>query len=108
MHSAKPRTTSQTMTLSSHSPEALDDLALRLLDLATLVRGMAHASREHGVTGFQLHGNKVHEWLLHIEDWAHDGAGRLESSIRKQQGARRAQQLAGVPSRKPLRRKKGG
>ncbi|MEX2561417.1 MAG: hypothetical protein WD403_15950 [Pirellulales bacterium] len=96
------------MTLSHYSPDALDDLALRMLDLAALVRGMAHASREHDVTGFQLHSNKVHEWLTHMENWAHDGAGRLEAAIKKQQGARRAQQLAGVPSRKPVRRKRGG
>lgn len=82
------------MTLVVFSPESLDELALRMLDLAANVRSMSHTSREHDVAGFQLHGNKVHEWLSHLEDWAHDGAGRLSATLLKQQGARRSKSLS--------------
>jgi hypothetical protein len=79
------------MTLASFPPEALDALALRLLDVAAMVRKMAVSSRENEVGDFQLHGNKVHEWLGHLEQWAHEGDGKLQTSLIRQRGVRRAQ-----------------
>jgi hypothetical protein len=79
------------MTLTPHSPETLDALALRLLDAAGLLRRMATLSRENTVESFQLHGNKVQEWMNHLEDWAYDGAARLDAQIMRERGARRGQ-----------------
>ncbi len=99
------------MTLTPHSPATLDALALRLLDVAAVVRNMANKSRENGVDSFALHGNKVQEWMGHLEEWAYDGAARLESQVMRERGARRSQVVAGpvekaVPSRRGKRRKK--
>ncbi|MBL8828248.1 MAG: hypothetical protein JNM18_14805 [Planctomycetaceae bacterium] len=69
---------------------------MRLLDLAGTVRGMSLKSRENSVPDFELHGQKIDEWLAHLEDWAHDGAARLETALIRQRGARRAQNATPV------------
>ena len=69
------------MTLIPHSPATLDALALRLLDVAALVRGMANSSRENRIESLPLHGNKAQEWMGRLEEWAHDGAARLELQV---------------------------
>jgi hypothetical protein len=81
------------MTLTPFTPETLDGLALRLLDLAAMLRDMANTTRDHDVSGFQLHVNKVNEWLAHLENWGHDGQAKLETLLIKQRGAQRAQNL---------------
>lgn len=96
------------MTLAPFPPERLDALALRLLDLAGVVRQMANKSRENVVDEFELHGQKVDEWLAHLEDWAHDGAARLETALIRQRGVRRAQSAATTPvETKPEKRSSG-
>jgi hypothetical protein len=99
------------MTLVPFPPETLDDLALRLLDVAAKVRQMSVASRENAVVEFELHGNKVREWLQHLEGWAHDGAARLETIVIRQRGARRARGAvppapAATPAKPVKKRKK--
>ena len=79
------------MTLIPFPPERLDALALRLLDLAATVRSMANKSRESELKGFELHGQKIDEWLAHLDDWTHDGAARIETALIRQRGAKRAQ-----------------
>jgi hypothetical protein len=86
------------MTLSNFPPEALDELALRVLDIAAAVREMALSSRENQLTGFQLHGNKVHEWLGHLEEWVIESTGRLDVEVVKLKGARRGRALAPGPA----------
>ncbi len=93
------------MTLTPFPPDRLDELALRLLDLAGTVRGMSLKSRENSVPDFELHGQKIDEWLAHLEDWAHDGAARLETALIRQRGARRAQSATPpAPEAKPEKR----
>jgi hypothetical protein len=99
------------MTLLPFTPEDLDALALRFLDLAAVVRGMANSSREHELDDFALHVNKVNEWLGHLEGWAIEGQGKLTTALIKQSGQRRAQALpypAAEPrtEKRPLARKK--
>jgi hypothetical protein len=89
------------MTLTPHTPDTLDALALRLLDAAGLIRRMATLSRENAVESFQLHGNKVQEWMNHLEGWAYDGAARLDAQIMRERGARRSQATA-APVEKPV------
>ncbi|MBI2825466.1 MAG: hypothetical protein HYX69_12335 [Planctomycetia bacterium] len=79
------------MTLTPFPPATLDELALRLLDVAAAVRKMANSARENGLGDFQLHGNKAQEWLDKLEDWARDSEGRLAREIHRQKGVRRAQ-----------------
>jgi len=79
------------MTLIPYSPTALDELALRLFDVAAQVRQMANYSRENSVVSVPLHGNKAQEWLGHLERWAFDGQGRLEAHVLRERGARRSQ-----------------
>ena len=67
------------MTLIPYSPTALDELALRLFDVAAQVRQMSTYSRENAVNFVPLHGNKAQEWLGHLERWAFDGQARLEA-----------------------------
>ena len=81
------------MTLLPFKPEDLDALALRFLDLAAVARGMANSSRENDLEGFTLHVNKVNEWLGHLESWALEGQGKLDTALLKQRGTRRAQSL---------------
>ena len=92
------------MTLMQFDPEALDVLALRLLDIAALVRKMANDSRENDLGNFQLHGNKINEWLGHLEGWAHEGRAKLETTLIKERGKARAQS---VPHPAPEPRSKG-
>lgn len=96
------------MTLYPFPPSTLDELALRLLDLAAVYRDMAHRSREFTLSGFELHANKLNEWLSHLEDWTHDASARLEASLNKQRGARRAQQPVYPASHAPAAKKKRG
>ncbi len=85
------------MTLTPFPPEALDDLALRIMDLAAQVREMANQSRENQLSGFQLHGNKVHEWMGRLEEWAIESNSRLDAELLKQKGARRGRGLTPMP-----------
>ena len=97
------------MTLAAFTPDSLDDLALRILDLAGVVRDMANTSRENGLDHMSLHVNKVREWLTRLEDWANDGSAKLETSVIKLRGARRAQSArpgAGDKKRGARRRRK--
>ena len=87
------------MTLVPFTPEKLDDLALRLLDIATLLRKMSHSSRDYSVSGFELHSQKADEWLGHLEDWALEAEGKLASAINKNRGDRRALAAPPPPSR---------
>jgi hypothetical protein len=93
------------MTLLPFTPEDLDALALRFLDLAALARRMANSSRENELEGFTLHVNKVNEWLGHLEGWAHEGQAKLDTALIRQRGARRAQALP-YPAAEPRAEKR--
>ncbi|HEY1602895.1 MAG TPA: hypothetical protein VGG64_25040 [Pirellulales bacterium] len=77
----------------------LDELALRLLDVAAAVRKMANSAREMSLNDFQLHGNKAQEWLNNLELWASDGIVRMEQHSLRERGARRGRGLSEPPSR---------
>jgi len=81
------------MTLAVFPPQRLDDLALRMLDLAGLVRHMAEECRKHRLNDFQLHGQKIDEWLSNLEDWAHDGKARLQAELIRREGRLRGELL---------------
>jgi len=75
------------MTFQLYDPEKLDQLALRLLDLASIVRQMACRSREAGLSEFALHEKKALEWCSKLEHWARKTRADLEIKILRQRAA---------------------
>ena len=78
------------MTLQSHDPEQLDELALRALDLAGIFREMSRVIREEEIDGIALHARKPGDWFASLEQWAHEAKTKLDTLVVKQRGARRA------------------
>jgi hypothetical protein len=77
------------MTLQAYDPQKLDQVALRLLDLASIVRQMAHRGREHGIADLALHDKKALEWCAKLEQWAHKTQADLEVRILQDRASRR-------------------
>lgn len=84
------------MTLQPYTPQKLDDLALRLLDLAGNVRQMASRQRERGIADLPLHDKKALEWCAKLEQWAHKTRADLEVRILQDKADRRARALPDV------------
>jgi hypothetical protein len=82
------------MTLQTYDPHQVDQLALRLLDLAAIVRLMANRSREHGITDFALHDKKALEWCAKMEQWARKTRADLEVRILQDKAERRGRAAA--------------
>ena len=82
------------MTLQTYGPQNLDHLALRLLDIAAIVREMANLGREHGVADLALHDKKALESCVKLEQWAHKIRADLEVRILQDKAERRARQAA--------------
>ena len=82
------------MTLQTYDPHQVDQLALRLLDLAAIVRQMANRSREHGIADFALHDKKALEWCGKLEQWAHKTQADLEVRILQDRAERRGRAAA--------------
>lgn len=78
------------MTLKPYDPEMLDEFALRLLDLAAILRQMAHRSREAPLGGFALHDKKACEWIANLERWARKSLADLEMQILETRARQRA------------------
>jgi len=79
------------MTLQQYKPESFDELALRLLDAAALMRDLAHQQRHSGVKAVGLNDRKLLEWLGNIEVWAQDARGRQQTEFVRKRGSERAQ-----------------
>ena len=77
------------MTLQAYDPDEVDQLALRLLDLAATVRQMANRSREQGVSDIALHDKKALEWCAKLEQWANKTNADLEVRILQDKAERR-------------------
>jgi hypothetical protein len=77
------------MTLQTYDPQKLDQIALRLLDLAAIVRQMGNRSREHGIADLALHDKKALEWCVKLEQWAHKTRADLEVRILQDKTERR-------------------
>lgn len=78
------------MTLKPYSAEMLDQFALRLLDLAALMRGMAQKSRENEMNNFAVHDKKAREWIENIERWALRSQADLDLAVIEERATRRA------------------
>jgi hypothetical protein len=86
------------MTLKQYGAEQLDDLALRVLDVAALFRDLANQQRQGGAQPIPLHDRKLLQWLSAIEIWAEDARGRQQTELIRQRGAQRAQMSASKKS----------
>jgi hypothetical protein len=82
------------MTLKPYDASALDEFALRLLDLASIMRAMAKTSREYGIEDFCLHDKKAREWCQNLERWIRKSEAELQMMVIEARGRRRA--LAGA------------
>jgi hypothetical protein len=82
------------MTLQTYDPQKLDQLALRLLDLAAILREMAHHSREYGIADLALHDKKALEWCAKLEQWARKTQADLEVRILQDKAAQRGRAAA--------------
>ena len=78
------------MTLQRYDPHKLDQFALRLFDLAAMMREMAATSREHGIADLAVHDKKALEWCTKLEDWLHKAQADLEVKVRQSRARRRA------------------
>jgi hypothetical protein len=82
------------MTLETYNPHQLDQLALRLLDVASIVRQMANHSREYGIADLALHDKKALEWVTKLEQWARRTQADLEVRILEDKAAQRGRAAA--------------
>lgn len=66
------------MTLKPYSPDQLDSLALRMLDLAGILREMSHLCRDCDIADFMLHDKKAKQWCDNLDRWARKSRAELE------------------------------
>jgi hypothetical protein len=78
------------MTLEPYTPDRLDELALRVLDVCGQLRGMARRARDERLQEFALHDKKALEWLAHLEEWAHKSGADFELTLVRNRGTQRA------------------
>lgn len=90
------------MTLISYDPARLDQLALRLLDVASTIRGVAQTARENDRASIALHDKKALEWLANLEAWCHRVATEAEMDRLRRKSEELARQLpaAGAAKRR--------
>ena len=64
------------MTLRQYDPDDIDQLSLRIFDLAATTRRMSSKCREHELESFEMHDKKAFEWLVKLEQWLARTEGR--------------------------------
>ncbi|HEY1784860.1 MAG TPA: hypothetical protein VGG30_04895 [Pirellulales bacterium] len=83
------------MTRQAYTPDRLDQLSLRVLDVCSRLRNMALRVRSESVDEFLLHDKKALEWLAHLEEWAQKSEADIELALLRQRGTRRAGEAVG-------------
>jgi len=78
------------MTLNAYSPDSLDELSLRVLDICVVLRRMAGSLRSDELDELTLNDKKALEWLGRLEEWALKAERELEVNLLKQRGAKAA------------------
>ncbi len=86
---------SKLMTLEPYRPERLDDLTLRLLDVAAQLRRMAQLAREAELPAVELHDRKALEWIEKLEKWGVGAESDLHRQATLAKSARKARQVQG-------------
>lgn len=85
------------MTLQAYSPPKIEELALRLLDLAATLRGLAQDCRAEGLEQVELHDKKALEWIEKLEEWTLRTRSEKHLKMLKIRGSRLAQQRLSRP-----------
>jgi hypothetical protein len=70
------------VTLEAYDQQKLDQLSLRLLDLAVRLRRIGQIAEENGIEKIDLHDHKPREWITRLERWAQLSAERVEFTVR--------------------------
>lgn len=83
------------MTLESYSPDELDQLALRALDVCGRLRRLAQSSRQEELAKITLHDKKALEWLSRLEEWVHKTEADLALQTLKNRGRKKAVAMRG-------------
>ncbi len=78
------------MTLESYSPDELDQLALRALDVCARLRQFAQTSRSEELGAVELHEKKALEWLGRLEEWLQKTEADLAVQTLKNRGRKKA------------------
>ena len=78
------------MTLQPYDAQRLDDIALRLLDLAGSVRQLSALCRENDLSTVQIHDKKAQEWIAKLDDRARDADSRLQTALIRKKALERA------------------
>ena len=81
------------MTLANYTAGQLDELALRLLDIAAIFREMAVQSRQQEIEPLPLHDRKAQEWCDRLEHWAHRARAEMDVKMRMVRATRRAHSI---------------
>jgi hypothetical protein len=81
------------MTLKAYTPDRLDEVALRLLDLAGRVRAIAQACRQEGLGHVELHDRKALEHLDRVEEWLYKAEADQKVASVKNQGRQHAKKM---------------
>ncbi|MBX9791690.1 MAG: hypothetical protein K2Y37_22435 [Pirellulales bacterium] len=92
------------MTLEAYNQQRIDELSLRVLEVATSLRNMARLVHENGLQRVAMHDKKALEWLAKLEDWALKSQAALELAAHRTRGARRAAEVA-TPAKRTGKRK---
>jgi hypothetical protein len=78
------------MVLEPYTPDQLDQIALRVLDVCARIREIARRSREQQMEQVPLHDKKALEWLGKLEEWAAKSERDFELAQYKQRGTKAA------------------
>lgn len=84
------------MTLHPYPPEKLDQLALRLFDLAAEVRLWSKEAKKEETLELVLHDKKALQWCVNLEAWARKTRQSLEIQIREAQLAEKPSKQRGT------------
>lgn len=82
------------MTKSLYSPDQLDSLAVRVLDVSVALRSMARQCRSEGIDALEMHDRKALLWLEQLEEWSAKVERQVQSRLIEVQAERRAREFA--------------
>jgi hypothetical protein len=82
------------MTLLKYQSRDLDDLALRVVDLASSLREMSKTCEENEILEIPMHSKKALDWLDNLEQWARKCQNDLAITVIKHRAARDAKRAA--------------
>ena len=71
------------MTLQAYSPEKMEKLAFRLLDISAQLRSIAKDLRTHQLEDLKINDKKALLWCENLEIWAQKNRNNLDLILRQ-------------------------